>query len=62
METNQMNQEQFIQKIVKNVMVQLQDFDDFKIPIGVSNRHVHVSREDLDTLFGKGYELTKKQI
>ena len=60
METNQMNQEQFIQKIVKNVMVQLQDFDDFKIPIGVSNRHVHVSREDLDTLFGKGYELTKK--
>ena len=31
METNQMNQEQFIQKIVKNVMVQLQDFDEFKI-------------------------------
>ncbi len=28
------------------------------IPVGISNRHVHLSQQDVEALFGKGYALT----
>ncbi|MGI6360715.1 MAG: phosphate propanoyltransferase [Bacillota bacterium] len=31
------------------------------IPLGISNRHLHISREHLDVLFGVGYELTNRK-
>ena len=30
----------------------------YKVKIGLSNKHVHLSQEDLEPLFGPGYELT----
>lgn len=33
----------------------------YSVPIGVSARHVHLTQADVETLFGKGYTLTKKK-
>lgn len=55
-----MQKEQIIAEAVKKVMEQLGvDKKDNGVKIGVSQRHVHLSQEDLETLFGKGFELTK---
>lgn len=52
--------EEFVQLVAKRVFETMREYDIRKIPIGVSNRHVHVTQEDLEILFGKGYQLTKK--
>ena len=33
----------------------------FLVPVGVSARHVHLTQEHVEVLFGKGYQLTKKK-
>ncbi len=48
-----------IESIVKKAANEYTNTGDVKI--GVSQRHIHLSREHLDILFGKGYELTKKK-
>lgn len=51
-----------VAEIVGRVMAELgdntQSGDNDTVPVGVSNRHIHLSTADLETLFGAGYELT----
>ena len=53
------SQEALVKLITEKVIERLNENEEVLIPIGISNRHIHLCREDLNHLFGKGYELTK---
>lgn len=48
-----------VKKVISGMGSEVASENGADVPIGVSNRHVHLSREHLDVLFGAGYELTK---
>lgn len=55
-----METEKLIEAVTIEILRRLKE--DSLIPttaVGVSNRHIHVSQEDLEMLFGKNYKLTK---
>ena len=52
--------EKLVKLITERVIEKIREYQTYKIPIGVSNRHVHVTKEDLEILYGPGYELRKK--
>lgn len=60
-----MANEQLIAAITEEVLRQLgadsgfEGQDGQKIPVGISNRHVHLSQEDIKLLFGRNGQLTK---
>lgn len=59
-----MMERKIIEQIVSQVLASLPELQQVKkaeqgIPVGVSNRHIHLSAEHLETLFGSGYTLTK---
>ncbi len=52
---------EIIEKIVREVVAKsaMDSGSADTAPIGISNRHIHLSHADVETLFGKGYQLTK---
>lgn len=58
--------EEIVRLVTEIVTSQLKNQDlieakESKVPIGISARHIHLTREHLDILFGQGYELNKKK-
>ena len=52
--------EMFVQLVTRLVIEELEKFRR-SVPIGVSNRHIHLDRKDMDILFGQDSELTFKK-
>jgi len=53
--------EELTRIVLSCVQAQQQKGNGFQVPVGVSNRHIHLSQADVETLFGPGYQLTKKK-
>lgn len=54
------NREELIQKVTSLVLENWKRLSTrpFQVPVGISARHVHLSREHVEMLFGTGYRLT----
>lgn len=57
-----MKQEELLQTVIAKILAKITGFSvaavhPRPVPIGVSNRHIHLSQNDLETLFGAGYQL-----
>ena len=50
--------EEIIMDVLKKQTDNIKTNEKADIPIGISNRHIHLSRSDLDICFGESYELT----
>ena len=51
--------EKVLKNIIRNVILEEFPKKELSVSIGVSSRHVHLSKEDKDILFGHDYELGK---
>ncbi|WKY47043.1 phosphate propanoyltransferase [Eubacteriaceae bacterium ES3] len=53
-------EKQVIEQIVINTVKRLIEAENTpnRVVLGISNKHIHLSKEDIETLFGEGHELT----
>ncbi len=58
-------EQQTVEMIAQMVLQTINKMDDktggYQVPVGVSARHIHLTQKDVETLFGEGYQLTKKK-
>ncbi len=48
------------QQLLQQIKKTQEHSENKQIPVGISNRHIHLSQQDLETLFGPGAELSPK--
>ncbi len=59
MERNEL--EALTKLVISCIQQEKEKSNGFMVPVGVSNRHIHLSQEHVEALFGPGYQLTKKK-
>ena len=57
METN--NIELITRMVIEAINQSEEKTNGYVVPIGVSARHIHLTQEHVEALFGPGYQLTK---
>jgi propanediol utilization protein len=58
-EDRSVNHTEKFEEILTVILDELKSTSQVDIPIGVSNRHIHLSQKDAEELFGLGFSLTK---
>lgn len=55
------NVEQITRLVIQAIESAKEKETKMSVPVGVSARHIHLTQEDVEKLFGPGYKLTKKK-
>ncbi len=53
--------EQITRMVLQTIEESKKNENLMSVPVGVSARHIHLTQADVETLFGAGYQLTKKK-
>ena len=53
--------EMITQLVLQTINKMEEKSNGYRVPVGVSARHIHLTQEHVEALFGEGYHLTKKK-
>ncbi|SFC18662.1 phosphate propanoyltransferase [Clostridium uliginosum] len=52
----QVDIEKIVRAVTSAVLKELNKYDDSLVPVGISNKHIHLGLKELEVLFGEGYK------